>query len=152
MTHIKNCDDQDAAAPLVLVLEGEEAVRRLLTIKLARSGFRVLADLEGEADMPPGQFEKPDLVVLGDAATGNGERCSLVSELVQKWGDETPPIVMLSSSPEMRDIKRALECGCDDYVVKPFSPSELIQRLRVVLIRSRLRQSRASAQNDTQGD
>ena len=147
-----NSDDKDAAAPLVLVIEDEEAVRRLLTIKLSGSGFRVSSSLDGEADLPPGQFEKPDVVVLSDGATRNGKRCSFVREFVQKWGHETPPVVMLSSSSEMSDIRRALESGCDDYVVKPFSPSELIQRLRVVLIRNKLQQRRDSDQTDTQGD
>jgi DNA-binding response OmpR family regulator len=151
MTGIQASEDQDESAPLVLVIEDDEAVLRLLTVKLPRAGFRVLAARGGKADISASLVEKPDLVVLGGQTTARGDSYSLVRQLGQRWGDESPPIVVLSSSHEFSVIREALERGCDDYIVKPFSTSELIQRLWVVLIRNSLRKNRAQAQADVPG-
>jgi DNA-binding response OmpR family regulator len=150
MTDTRASEEQDESAPLLLVIEDDEAVVRLLTIKLPRAGFRVLAIRHGEAEISASLVENPDLVVLGDQIAARGDNYSLISQLNKSWAEERPPIVVLSSSHELSAIREALERGCDDYIVKPFSPSELIQRLWVVLIRNRLRKS-AHAQADVLG-
>jgi DNA-binding response OmpR family regulator len=151
MTDIRASEEQDESAPLLLVIEDDEAVVRLLTIKLPRAGFRVLAVRPSEADFSASLIETPALVVLGDQIAARGDDYILIKQLGKSWGEESPPIVVLSSSHELSAIREALARGCDDYIVKPFSPSELIQRLWVVLIRNRLRKIRAQTQADVPG-
>jgi DNA-binding response OmpR family regulator len=142
MTSLKDPEREFGSAPLVLVIEDEEAVLRLLGIKLPRANFRVQARRYLDTDVPARLLEKPDLIILGDQSGKGVDQCVLARQLAEKWGTESPPIVMLSGSTDPGAIAKGLECGCDDYITKPFSPSELIQRLRVVLIKDGLRRAR----------
>ena len=151
MTDIKASEEQDESAPRLLIIGDDEAVLRLLSIKLPRAGFRVSAIRRNEAGISTSSAEKPDAVVLASQSATREDTRSLIEQISESWGEESPPIVLLSTSHELSAIREALRRGCDDYVVMPFSPSELAHRLRVVITRNRLHKIEPHAQSEVPG-
>ena len=122
-------------APLVLIVEDEAALVTLLRYNLEREGFRVAEARDGEEAMLQIAEQMPDLVVLDwmMPLMSGIEVCRQLRRLPET---RRLPIVMLTARGEEGDKLRGLDAGADDYVTKPFSPSELIARLRAVLRRS----------------
>ena len=123
-------------APLVLVVEDEAALVTLLRYNLEREGFRVAEARDGEEAMLQIAVQMPDLVVL-DWMLPLMSGIEVCRQLRRLPETRRLPIVMLTARGEEGDKLRGLDAGADDYVTKPFSPSELIARLRAVLRRSR---------------
>ena len=123
-------------APLVLVVEDEAALVTLLRYNLEREGFRVAEARDGEEAMLQIAEQMPDLVVL-DWMLPLMSGIEVCRQLRRLPETRRLPIVMLTARGEEGDKLRGLDAGADDYVTKPFSPSELIARLRAVLRRSR---------------
>ena len=123
-------------APLVLVVEDEAALVTLLRYNLEREGFRVAEARDGEEAMLQLAEQMPDLVVL-DWMLPLMSGIEVCRQLRRLPETRRLPIVMLTARGEEGDKLRGLDAGADDYVTKPFSPSELIARLRAVLRRSR---------------
>jgi two-component system, OmpR family, phosphate regulon response regulator PhoB len=123
-------------APLVLVVEDEAALVTLLRYNLEREGFRVAEARDGEEAMLQIAEQMPDLVVL-DWMLPLMSGIEVCRQLRRLPETRRLPIVMLTARGEEGDKLRGLDAGADDYVTKPFSPSELVARLRAVLRRSR---------------
>ena len=123
-------------APLVLVVEDEAALVTLLRYNLEREGFRVAEARDGEEAMLQIAEQMPDLVVL-DWMLPLMSGIEVCRQLRRLPETRRLPIVMLTARGEEGDKLRGLDAGADDYITKPFSPSELIERLRAVLRRSR---------------
>jgi len=123
-------------APRALVVDGDESVLRLLDIKLSRAGFTVATASDGEDAYLKARAFGADVIVVADSI-GPLDSHSLVRAITEL--PARPPIVFLSERDTDEDIERALRAGCDDYVLKPFSPHELVHRVRVVLKRRKLR-------------
>jgi len=123
-------------APLVLVVEDEAALVTLLRYNLEREGFRVAEARDGEEAMLQIAEQMPDLVIL-DWMLPLMSGIEVCRQLRRLPETRRLPIVMLTARGEEGDKLRGLDAGADDYVTKPFSPSELIARLRAVLRRSR---------------
>ena len=123
-------------APLVLVVEDEAALVTLLRYNLDREGFRVAEARDGEEAMLQIAEQMPDLVVL-DWMLPLMSGIEVCRQLRRLPETRRLPIVMLTARGEEGDKLRGLDAGADDYVTKPFSPSELIARLRAVMRRSR---------------
>ena len=123
-------------APLVLVVEDEAALVTLLRYNLEREGFRVAEARDGEEAMLQIAEQMPDLVLLDWMLPlmSGIEVCRQLRRMPETRGT---PIIMLTARGEEGDKLRGLDAGADDYVTKPFSPSELIARLRAVLRRAR---------------
>lgn len=121
--------------PTVLVVDGDENVLRLLEIKLSHEGFSVRTAQEGEEGYIAARIGSPDVVVAGDAL-GPLDSHSLVRALSDL--PVPPAIIFLSHHDGDEDVEHALMAGCSDYVLKPFSPHEMIHRVRVTLLRRRL--------------
>lgn len=120
----------------VLIIEDEEAIVTLLQYNLEKEGYRVrFADNGDEAFMLIRE-DKPDIILLDWMLPGMSgvEICSKIRE-DKKFRDI--PIIMLTAKGEEMDRIKGLEVGADDYMVKPFSPGELIARMRAVLRRLR---------------
>jgi DNA-binding response OmpR family regulator len=130
----------EAEVPRVLVVDGDENVLRLLSIKLSQAGFAVTALNDGGEGFADHLDEAPDLVLVGDnlPSQDNHELARLIMALA---AEARPAVVFLAQSEADGDIEKAFEAGCDDYIVRPFSPRELIHRLKVMLIRRRRQQS-----------
>jgi len=122
--------------PLILVVEDESALVTLLRYNLEREGFRVAEARDGEEALLMAREQKPDLVLLDWMLPllSGLEVCRQMRRMAETRG---VPIIMLTARGEEGDKLRGLDSGADDYVTKPFSPSELVARIRAALRRSR---------------
>jgi two-component system phosphate regulon response regulator PhoB len=123
-------------APLILVVEDEAALVTLLRYNLEREGFRVAEARDGEEAMLQIAEQMPDLVLL-DWMLPLMSGIEVCRQLRRLPETRRLPIVMLTARGEEGDKLRGLDAGADDYITKPFSPSELIARVRAVLRRAR---------------
>ncbi|MBN8531618.1 MAG: phosphate regulon transcriptional regulator PhoB [Alphaproteobacteria bacterium] len=122
--------------PSVLVVEDEEAISTLLSYNLEKEGFRVSVTADGDEAMIMVKEKRPDVLVLDWMLPGLSgiEIC----RRLRKDNDfKNIPIIMLSARSEEDDRIRGLDSGADDYLVKPFSPTELVARIRAVFRRIR---------------
>jgi two-component system, OmpR family, phosphate regulon response regulator PhoB len=122
--------------PLILVVEDEAALVTLLRYNLEREGFRVAEARDGEEALLMAREQKPDLVIL-DWMLPLLSGLEVCRQLRRGPETRSVPIIMLTARGEEGDKLRGLDSGADDYVTKPFSPSELIARIRASLRRSR---------------
>jgi DNA-binding response OmpR family regulator len=119
----------------VLVVDDEEAVVNVVRAYLERDGFRVVAAADGPTALKLFQLEKPDVVVLDIMLPGLDGL-----EVLQRMRAQSDAyVILLTARTEEVDRIVGLTLGADDYVVKPFSPRELVARIRAVLRRSRER-------------
>ncbi len=124
----------------VLVVEDEQAIRTIVEYALTDAGFAVVAVARGDEAMPAFTREQIDLVILDLMLPGlDGlEVCKRIR------AESQVPIIMLSARGEELDKVLGLELGADDYVTKPFSPRELVSRVRANLRRARATPDRGS--------
>ena len=120
----------------VLVVEDEDALATLLEYNLAKEGYTVFLAPDGEEALLRVDEEAPDLVVL-DWMLPKVSGIEVCRRLRQGPKTRNIPIIMLTARGEETDRIRGLDTGADDYVVKPFSMSELTARVRAVLRRIR---------------
>ncbi len=120
----------------VLVVEDEPAILTLLRYNLEREGFSVSEARDGEEALTQLEERRPDAVLLDWMLplVSGIEVCRRIRR-APAWRDL--PVIMLTARTEEGDRIRGLDSGADDYVVKPFSPNELIARLRAVIRRAR---------------
>jgi two-component system alkaline phosphatase synthesis response regulator PhoP len=119
----------------VLVVEDEKDIRDLLRYHLEQEGFAVLEAEEGELALALVRRERPALVVL-DIMLPGMSGLDLCRTIRQDEETERVPILMLTAKAAEVDKVVGLEMGADDYVTKPFSPRELLARVRAVLRRA----------------
>ena len=123
-----------AAPPgLVLVVEDEPAIADLVRLYLTRDGFGVHLERDGEAGLAAARRLRPVACVLDIALPGLAG--TEICRRLRADGDWTPVIFLTARDDEV-DRVVGLELGADDYVTKPFSPRELLARLRAVLRRT----------------
>jgi phosphate regulon transcriptional regulator PhoB len=124
-------------ASRVLIVEDERDIRDLVLFHLEREGFQVSSASSGEEALRQVRHASPDLVLLDLMlpAMGGLEVCR---KLRQDPATVALPIVMLTAKGDEVDRVLGLELGADDYIVKPFSPKELLARVRAVLRRAKL--------------
>ncbi len=123
-------------APYILVVEDEESLATLLRYNLEKEGYRVAASSDGEEALMLIHEGLPDLIVL-DWMLPSVSGIEICRRLRQRGGSRNVPILMLTARAEESDRIRGLDTGADDYLVKPFSMSELCARVRAVLRRIR---------------
>lgn len=116
----------------ILVVDDEPKIVRLARDYLEQSNFRVLPVHDGPAALAAARQEKPDLVVL-DLNLPGLDGLDVCRALRR---ESSVPIIMLTARAEEMDRLIGLELGADDYIVKPFSPRELVARVRAVLRRT----------------
>jgi len=116
----------------ILVVDDEAQITQLAQAYLEQGGFKVLTARDGKVALAAARAEKPDLIVLDLGLPGLDGLD--VARTVRK--DSNVPIIMLTARGEESDKLVGLELGADDYVVKPFSPKELVARVRAVLRRA----------------
>jgi DNA-binding response OmpR family regulator len=120
----------------ILVVDDEPKIIQLTQDYLENAGFSVISAGDGERALAIIQVEKPDLVVLDLGLPGMDGLD--VCRSIRKTSNL--PIIMLTARDEETDKLVGLELGADDYITKPFSPKELVARVRSVLRRSELAQ------------
>jgi DNA-binding response OmpR family regulator len=115
----------------ILIVDDEPKITRLVSDYLKKAGFSVIVARDGREALMRARTERPDLVVLD---LGLPEMDGLdVTRALRR--DSGVPIIMLTARAEEADTVVGLELGADDYVTKPFSPRELVARVRAVLRR-----------------
>jgi phosphate regulon transcriptional regulator PhoB len=119
----------------VLIVEDEPDIRELVVHHLKREGYQVSVAASGEEALRQVQASPPDLVLL-DLMMPTMNGLEVCRRLRQDPVTASLPIVMLTAKGDEIDRVLGLEIGADDYVVKPFSPKELLARVRAVLRRS----------------
>ena len=118
----------------ILVVEDEVDILDMVSYNLEKAGYQVQIAVDGEAALTQIREELPDLIVLDLMLPGMDglEVCRL---LKQDKGTRDVPILMLTARAEEVDRIVGLELGADDYVTKPFSPKELMARIKAVIRR-----------------
>ncbi len=116
---------------LILVVDDEPKIVKLAQDYLEQSGFRVLTAADGRTALAAARNARPDLIVLDLKLPGMDGLD--VCRTVRRESDV--PIIMLTARVEEADRLIGLELGADDYITKPFSPRELVSRVRAVLRR-----------------
>lgn len=127
----------------VLVVDDEKSILTLLQYNLRQAGYEVITAMDGEGGRDLTLSEKPDLVVL-DLMLPKMDGVEVCKQLRQQ--KNFTPILMLTAKDDEFDKVLGLELGADDYMTKPFSPREVVARVKAILRRSQI-QSDASAQS-----
>ena len=122
--------------PLILIIEDEAPLVTLLRYNLEEAGFDVAEAHDGEEALIAVDERRPDLIVL-DWMLPLLSGLEVCRQLRRKQETRGIPIIMLTARGEEEDRIRGLDSGADDYVTKPFSPTELLARIRAVLRRTR---------------
>ncbi len=124
-----------ALKPLVLVVEDEADIVTLLKYNLEKEGFRVVAAGDGEEALLLAGEQTPHIVLL-DWMLPLMSGLEVCRQLRRSPKTRDIPIIMLTARGEEGDRVRGLNSGADDYLTKPFSPTELVARMRAVLRRA----------------
>lgn len=128
----------------ILVVEDEEDILELVSFNLKKEGYKVKGVTSGEEALQEVRREVPNLIILDLMLPGvNG--FDVCKSLRNDYRTKTIPVIMLTARSEEADIVIGLELGADDYLTKPFSPRELIARVRAILRRSEARVSEHEA-------
>lgn len=122
--------------PSVLIVEDETALTTLLRYNLEREGYRVFEASDGEEALLLADEVSPDLIIL-DWMLPQLSGIEVCRRMRRRGHLRNVPIVMLTARGEEPDRIRGLDTGADDYIVKPFSMSELLARIRAVMRRVR---------------
>ncbi len=120
----------------VLVVEDETALAEMVSYNLGRAGFLVESTGDGEEALLRIKERAPDLVIL-DWMLPGVSGLEVCRRLRRDSATRAMPVIMLTARAEEGDRVRGLEVGADDYIVKPFSPAELVLRAKAVLRRAR---------------
>lgn len=119
--------------PVILVVEDDKPIRKLITTTLETQGYKYHTAETGEASILEAVSSQPDLMIL-DLGLPDMDGVEIIRK-VRAWSNL--PIIVVSARSEDRDKIEALDAGADDYLTKPFSVDELLARLRVSLRRIR---------------
>ena len=120
----------------ILLIEDEKNIAELVKFNLEQEGFRVLTATKGSTGLEMALREKPSLVVL-DLMLPEMNGLEVCKTLKRNEKTRLIPIIMLTAKGTESDKIVGLELGADDYMTKPFSPRELVARVKAVLRRSR---------------
>ena len=118
-------------APTILIVDDEPEIVKLVRAYLEAASFRVVSAKDGREALLVVRHEKPDLIIL-DLTMPEMDGLEFTRRLRQ---EKNTPIIMLTARVEEMDRVIGLELGADDYVSKPFSPREIVARVRAVLRR-----------------
>src|SRR5579884_4159568 len=129
----------------ILIIEDEAGIVHLLNLYLKDAGYTVVVANDGADGLALHARERPDLVVL-DIMLPSLDGFE-VCRRIRGWSKT--PILMLTARGDEDDRIAGLELGADDYIVKPFSPRELVSRVRAILRRV---EGQQSVDTGTQGD
>ena len=119
----------------VLAIDDEADIRRLVKIKLSKAGYEVTTAGDGEEGVALALEMKPD-VVVADVMMPGKDGYQVMAELKEKLVADPPVLILLTAKNQKADVMQGLAGGADDYVTKPFSPRELIERIEVALIKA----------------
>ncbi|MFH0772149.1 MAG: response regulator [Candidatus Omnitrophota bacterium] len=118
----------------ILIVEDEKDIVKMLEYNLGKEGFKTLSTRDGETALELVGKEHPDLILL-DLMLPGIDGLEVCKALKEEKRTASIPIIMLTAKSQESDKVIGLELGADDYITKPFSPRELIARIKAVLRR-----------------
>ena len=121
--------------PTILVVDDDADIRGVVTFKLEQAGFEVHGEADGEAGLAAANQELPDLVLL-DWMMPRLSGIEVCRALRDAPETATIPVILLTAKAQEADVERGFAAGADDYMVKPFSPRELLSRVQALLERT----------------
>ena len=119
----------------ILIVEDEQEIAQLIQLSLEKEGFSCRISRDGTSALRMFREQAPDLIIL-DLMIPGLDGLEVCDRIRQKPGAKDPYILMLTAKSEEIDRVIGLSTGADDYMVKPFSPRELVARVRALLRRS----------------
>jgi DNA-binding response OmpR family regulator len=125
-----------AVARTILVVEDEKEIQDLLVHYLRKEGFAPILASDGETALSKARKEKPDLILL-DILLPKADGLEVLRAVRSDANLARTPVVMLTAKGDETDRVIGLELGADDYIPKPFSPREVVARIKAILRRSR---------------
>ncbi|MDF1534910.1 MAG: response regulator [bacterium] len=120
----------------ILVIEDDPDIRSL-TGFILRDDYEVISSEDGRKGMEKAREERPDLVLLDIYMAGLSgfEVCRMLKEEPET---ASIPVIMLTAGAQKDEVSEGYASGADDYIIKPFEPGELIERIEKLLLRSRI--------------
>ena len=131
---------ENSQGRLILVVDDEARMVRFIQLNLEHDGFRVITAYDGREALEQVRSQLPNLILL-DVMMPDLDGFDVLERIREQ---SAVPVIMLTAKGEEDDRVRGLELGADDYVTKPFSPRELVSRVRAVLRRTETESSVAS--------
>jgi DNA-binding response OmpR family regulator len=116
----------------VLVAEDDDDIAELMVFKLESAGYAVTAVRDGQAAIDHALAERPDLVLL-DWMMPRVSGLQVCEVLRRTPATARVPVILVTARAQETDVRAGLGSGADDYIVKPFSPRELLSRVQAVL-------------------
>jgi len=121
------------SVPRILIADDEATTRRLVTFKLEREGFAVASFDNGEELLRDAAKGSPPAVAVLDIMMPVKNGYNTLRQMKKDPALAAVPVIMLSAKNDRADIADCLKAGAADYIVKPFSPAELVDRIRRLL-------------------
>jgi DNA-binding response OmpR family regulator len=125
---------EEALAKTVLIVEDEQEIRELLAHYLRKYAFRPLVAADGEAGLAAARAERPDMILL-DIMLPKIDGLELLKIVRADPAIARTPLLMLTAKGDETDRVVGLELGADDYIPKPFSPREVVARIKAIFRR-----------------
>lgn len=142
---VRRVEVSPSLSELILIIEDDQDISELVQFNLEREGFRVEVAVDGEVGVVQALQHKPDLIIL-DLMLPGLDGLAVCKTLRSNAQTKDISIVMLTAKGEESDIVVGLEVGADDYLSKPFSPKELVARVKAVLRRPKNEVSKVASQ------
>lgn len=118
----------------VLIIEDEKNILELFRFNLDREGYKPFTAIDGEDGLNRAKRDNPDLIIL-DLMLPGVDGVEICKILKDDYKTSRIPIIMVTAKSQETDVVLGLELGADDYVAKPFSPKQLMARIKAVLRR-----------------
>jgi two-component system response regulator MtrA len=122
-------------APVALIAEDDRDIRELVTAKLGSAGYQVVAVGDGHAALAAAREQRPDVALL-DVMMPGISGLDILRQLQDDPETSAIPVILLTARSQEFDVQTGFSIGATDYVVKPFSPRELVVRVDAVLGRT----------------
>jgi two-component system phosphate regulon response regulator PhoB len=121
---------------LVVIAEDDRDIRELVSTKLSGAGYRVIAVADGVTALNTIREQLPDIALL-DVMMPGISGLDVIGKLRTDERTAAVPVILLSAKSQDFDVETGIASGAVDYIIKPFSPRELLQRVEAVLERTR---------------
>jgi DNA-binding response OmpR family regulator len=118
----------------ILIAEDEPHILLLIQRMLESAGYAVTSLVSGGEALRSAQKDKPDLMIL-DIMLPECSGLDVCREVKTSYGEDAPPIILISALGQQLDVEAGLAAGADDYIIKPFSPRMLLERVEKALYR-----------------
>lgn len=118
----------------ILVAEDEPHILLLIQRKLETAGYMVTTATNGNEALELALRERPDLLLLDILMPGR-EGLEICKEVKDAFGENAPPVIIISALGQQIDVEAGISAGADDYIIKPFSPRALLERVEAALYR-----------------